>query len=219
MPSPHARLALKSHVLGALAAALTSAMLVAPAYAAPFSYGELKGSFDSTFSVGALYRLNNPSPTYYGTTNSFDGVAGLQTSVNSDDGNLNYKKGTVSQLLKGSHDLELRYRNFGGFARGYYFRDLKAGNTARTPLTDQAQDRVKKAPNSWMLTSSRSSMPPIRYRSIFALAAKCSASAKAPSSPTASISSIPLIFRNYVFPAPNSKKRFSPSTCSRPPSA
>ena len=144
MPSPHVRLALKSHVLGALAAALTSAMLVAPAYAAPFSYGELKGSFDSTFSVGALYRLNNPSPTYYGTTNSFDGVAGLQTSVNTDDGNLNYKKGTVSQLLKGSHDLELRYRNFGGFARGYYFRDLKAGNTARTPLTDQAQDRVEK---------------------------------------------------------------------------
>ena len=144
MPSPHVRLALKSHVLGALAAALTFAMLVAPAYAAPFSYGELKGSFDSTFSVGALYRLNNPSPTYYGTTNSFDGVAGLQTSVNTDDGNLNYKKGTVSQLLKGSHDLELRYRNLGGFARGYYFRDLKAGNTARTPLTDQAQDRVEK---------------------------------------------------------------------------
>jgi hypothetical protein len=144
MPSPHVRHALKSRILGALTAALASAMLVAPAYAAPFSYGELKGSFDSTFSVGALYRLNNPSPTYYGTTNSFNGVAGLQTSVNADDGNLNYKKGTVSQLLKGSHDLELRYRNFGGFARGYYFRDLKAGNTARTPLTDQAQERVEK---------------------------------------------------------------------------
>lgn len=125
-------------------AALALGAFIAPAHAVPFSVGELKGSFDSTISIGALYRLNDPSSTYYGTTNFFNGVAGLQTSVNTDDGNLNYKKGTVSQLLKGSHDLELRYRNFGGFARGYYFRDLKAGNTARTPLTDQAQDRVKK---------------------------------------------------------------------------
>ncbi len=132
-----------ARVVSLLTAALAFAALVGPARAVPFSYGELKGSFDSTFSIGALYRLNDPSSTYYGTTNSFNGVAGLQTSVNTDDGNLNYKKGFVSELLKGSHDLELRYRNFAGFARGFYFRDLKAGDTARTPLTDQAGDRVE----------------------------------------------------------------------------
>ena len=107
-----------------------------------FAYGELKGSFDSTVSVGAMYRLQEPSAVYYATSNTYDGIPGLQTSVNTDDGNLNYKKGWVSELLKGSHDLELRYRNFAGFARGYYFRDLKAEDTLRTNLGYQAKDRV-----------------------------------------------------------------------------
>jgi hypothetical protein len=126
-----------------LTAALALDAFIAPARAVPFSVGELKGSFDSTISVGALYRLNNPDSAYYGTTNSFNGVAGLQTSVNADDGNLNYDRGIVSELFKGSHDLELRYRNFGAFARGYYFRDLKAGKTARNLLSEQAQERVE----------------------------------------------------------------------------
>ncbi|NBQ58741.1 MAG: DUF1302 family protein, partial [Opitutaceae bacterium] len=107
-----------------------------------FAYGELKGSFDSTVSVGAMYRLQEPSAVYYATTNTYGDIPGLQTSVNTDDGNLNYKKGWVSELLKGSHDLELRYRNFAGFARGYYFRDLKAEDTLRTNLGYQAKDRV-----------------------------------------------------------------------------
>ena len=111
-------------------------------HAFQFAYGELKGSFDSTVSVGAMYRLQDPSAVYFATSNTYDGIPGLQTSVNTDDGNLNYKKGWVSQLLKGSHDLELRYRNFAGFARGYYFRDLKAEDTARTDLGYQAKDRV-----------------------------------------------------------------------------
>jgi len=126
----------------ALALAVGLAALTAPAQAFQFSSGELRGSFDSTFSIGALYRLQDPNAAYYGTTNAFNGLSGLQNSVNTDDGNLNYKKGIVSELFKGSHDLELRYRNFAGFARGYYFKDLKADKTARNPLSDQAKDRV-----------------------------------------------------------------------------
>lgn len=110
--------------------------------AVQFSHGELRGSFDSTFSMGGLYRLNDPKPAYYGTTSSFNGLPGRQYGVNSDDGNLNYGKGWVSALLKGSHDLELRYRNFGAFFRGYYFHDFEAGDTRRTPLSDDAKDRV-----------------------------------------------------------------------------
>ncbi|MBC7366913.1 MAG: DUF1302 domain-containing protein [Undibacterium sp.] len=126
----------------AAVAVLSLLVFAAPASAFQFAYGELKGSFDSTISAGALYRLQDPSAVYYGTTNSFNGIPGLQTSVNTDDGNLNYKKGWVSELLKGSHDLELRYRNFGAFVRGYYFRDLKAEDTERTTLGYQAKDRV-----------------------------------------------------------------------------
>jgi hypothetical protein len=125
----------------ALLAGISAALLI-PARAVQFSSGELTGSFDTTFSIGGLYRLDNPSPTLYGTTNSFAGVAGLQNSVNSDDGNLNYGKGWVSQLFKGSHDLELKYRNFGALVRGYYFVDEKSDNTLRTLLGSQAKDRV-----------------------------------------------------------------------------
>ena len=117
-------------------------MLAPASRAFQFSNGDLTGSFDSTISFGALYRLSNPSADYYGTTNSFHGIAGLQNSVNTDDGNLNYGKGFVSEIFKGSHDLELKYHNFGFFARGYYFTDVKSDDTLRTPLSQQAKDRV-----------------------------------------------------------------------------
>lgn len=117
-------------------------LLLLPVRAVQFSSGELSGSFDTTFSIGGLYRLQNPSPAFYGTTNSVDGYYGLQTSVNTDDGDLNYSKGRVSEVFKGSHDFELKYRNFGALVRGYYFKDFNADNTRRTKLSKQAQDRV-----------------------------------------------------------------------------
>lgn len=127
-------------------AALTigfGSLLLAPsALAVQFTTGDLTGSFDSTFSFSELYRLGNPSPEFYGTSNVFNGVAGQQNSVNTDDGNLNYGKGFVSELFKGSHDLELKYHNFGAFARGYYFKDFLSDDTQRTALTSQAKSRV-----------------------------------------------------------------------------
>ncbi len=113
-----------------------------PLSAIQYTSGDLKISFDSTFSMGGLYRLDDPNPNYYGITNTFNGVPGTQASVNSDDGNLNYGKGWVSALFKGSHDLEIRYDNFGAFVRGYYFTDTKTDNTARTALAPEARDRV-----------------------------------------------------------------------------
>ena len=126
----------------ALAAALGLALLAPASHAIQFSNGGLTGSFDSTISFGALYRLKDPSNTNYGTTNSFDGVPGLLNSVNTDDGNLNYGKGWVSEIFKGSHDLELKYGNFGALVRGYWFSDLQSDETKRTPLSTQARDRV-----------------------------------------------------------------------------
>jgi hypothetical protein len=117
-------------------------LLASPLAALQFSSGEFKGSFDSTLSFGGLYRLKDPSRDYYGTTNAFNGVAGTQNSVNTDDGNLNYGKGWASEVLKGNHELELKFKNFGALVRGYWFHDLKADETRRTPLSDQAKDRV-----------------------------------------------------------------------------
>jgi hypothetical protein len=126
----------------ALAASLGLAVLAPVANAIQFSNGGLTGSFDSTISFGALYRLGDPKSSNFGTTNSSTGIPGLLNSVNTDDGNLNYGKGWVSELFKGSHDLELKYGNFGALVRGYWFTDLKSDDTLRTKLSDQAKDRV-----------------------------------------------------------------------------
>ncbi len=114
------------------------------AYGFVFALGEVQGSFDSTFSIGTLYRLDNPDPALYGTANNFQGVLGKGFSVNGDDGDLNYPKGTASVLYKGTHDLELKYHNFSAFVRGYYFYDSKneRGTKAHTPLSDLAKERV-----------------------------------------------------------------------------
>jgi hypothetical protein len=126
----------------ALATVFALALLLSPAAAVQFTAGELKGSFDSTLSFGGLYRLKDPNPDFYGITSVFNGVPGHQFSVNTDDGNLNYGKGWVSELLKGNHDLELKFGPFGALVRGYWFHDFKADETRRTPLTEQAKDRV-----------------------------------------------------------------------------
>ncbi len=127
---------------GVLAAFVTLTLLAPTTRAVPFAFGELKGNFDSTLSFGGLYRLKDPDADFYATSTTFKGVAGRQNSANNDDGNLNYGKGWASQLLKGSHDLELKFGSVGALVRGYWFRDFKSDDTLRTPLSDQAHDRV-----------------------------------------------------------------------------
>jgi len=128
----------------AIFAALALSVLPITARAVVFKLGEAKGSFDTTLSLGGLYRLHDPDPTSYSISNKFDGVSGLQRSANNDDGNLNYPKGVVSSLIKASHDLQLDYQNVGLFVRGYYFKDITNANGARykTPLNSEARKLV-----------------------------------------------------------------------------
>ncbi|MFT3870330.1 MAG: DUF1302 domain-containing protein [Nibricoccus sp.] len=114
-------------------------LLPVAASALPLELGEVKGTFDTTLSVGGLYRLEDPDPTYYGTSNG-----GQQNSVNADDGNLNYKRGFASRVAKATHTLELKYRNFGALASGYYFYDAENQDDPRerTPLSNDARNRV-----------------------------------------------------------------------------
>lgn len=108
-----------------------------------FEFGELKGSLDSTLSFGAAFRLNDPSPDLYGTTNSWEGAPGRINSVNGDDGDLNYGRGLYSTVAKGTHDLELKYGPLRGFFRGTYFRDFQNEDSARrTGFDGLARKRV-----------------------------------------------------------------------------
>ncbi len=123
-----------------LVAALAIVSTTVPsARAFVFDIGEIHGSFDTTVSVGGLYRLKDPDKQYYSIS-----AGGLQRSSNADDGNLNYKKGTASFLVKANHDLQLDYKNSGLFVRGYYFNDFvnSGGTRARTPLNSDAEKIV-----------------------------------------------------------------------------
>lgn len=113
--------------------------LVSTAPAFVFTLGEAKGSFDTTVSIGGLHRLQDPDHNLYGLS-----AGGLQRSANADDGNLNYRAGLASLLVKANHDLQLDYRNAGLFVRGYYFNDFEnsQGTRARTPLNADAERLV-----------------------------------------------------------------------------
>lgn len=134
-PSKAISLRLRRSVLATLA--LAGAAPLAQAFV--FEIGEVKGSFDTTLSVGGLYRLQDPDRQYYSISSG-----GLQRSSNADDGNLNYDRGVASFLVKASHDLQLDYRNAGLFVRGYYFNDFvnTNGTRERTPLNREALDLV-----------------------------------------------------------------------------
>jgi hypothetical protein len=126
----------------ALSAGLLSLFCALDLHAVSFSEGRWKGSFDTTFSFGAMYRMADPGADFFGTANG-----GRAMSVNADDGNLNYRKGWVSSLVKGTHDLEVEYgEHFGAFGRVTYFYDSvnEKGVRDRTPLTDEAKGRVAK---------------------------------------------------------------------------
>jgi hypothetical protein len=98
--------------------------------------GEVKGSFDTTLSLGATWRMQDRDPSLIGITNG-----GTARDVNSDDGNLNYnKKGVVYSAIKATHDFDLSYRNYGMFLRGTYFFDPV--NDTKTFLGSEARDRM-----------------------------------------------------------------------------
>lgn len=107
------RTTLGTAVAIALAAGSTSVM------AFEFKSGELTGSFDTTVSLGSLWRMEGREKSLVSIVNG-----GTSRDPNSDDGNLKYDRHElVSTTLKATHDLELKYHNFGAFVRGSYFYD------------------------------------------------------------------------------------------------
>ncbi len=140
-------IALSTHrANAAILALLALSAFTLTGQAVVFELGEIKGSFDTTISIGGLYRLDNPDPALYGISNQFNGVFGQQRSVNNDDGDLNYKRGIASSLVKASHDLQLDYKNMGVFVRGYYFDDFENsdGDRNKAPLNSEARKLVAK---------------------------------------------------------------------------
>lgn len=146
--SPH-RFSTKPLAVG-IAAALSMMLLgtsINNAQAARWEFGDVEVSFDSTFSLGTSIRTEsrnsndniskannvnnginyNGYNVFSGTGPSkyeiWEGAGGYSTNV--DNGNLNYDAHeSFSQILKGSHELDISYGNMGIFVRGMYYYDF-----------------------------------------------------------------------------------------------
>ncbi|GAA0782241.1 MULTISPECIES: DUF1302 domain-containing protein [Pseudomonadati] len=129
-----------------------------------FNWGDVDGAFDSTWTVGASWRVgerdwegqigkvNQPqfdwsgysafSNTKYTSAEIWEQPGSY--SSNNDLSNLLYSQGdTTSEIVKGLHELSLKYENYGLFVRGMYFYDRKLndGNyDFNDPLTGQEFD-------------------------------------------------------------------------------
>jgi hypothetical protein len=119
---------MKQKLTLALAVGAASLAAALPAQAIKFNWGEIEGTFTSTFSVGASWRTEDADKDFLspGNTNG-KGRASVSTT---DDGNLNYDKNdNYSLLLKGVHDLELDAGNYGLFTRVKYWYDYAQADT------------------------------------------------------------------------------------------
>ena len=85
--------------------------MIGSAMAVDFQLGDIEGQLDSSLSIGTSISTANPDSK-------------LMQSASGDDGRRNFNSGDAfSGIFKGSHDLELRYGDFGAFLRGGYWYD------------------------------------------------------------------------------------------------
>jgi hypothetical protein len=90
-------------------------LMVAQAQSIEFKMGDVKATLDTQLSLGSSWRAEDADKTKVGANN---------VDSTDDDGNRNYDKGDAfSQIFKGSHDLNITYKNMGIFLRGKYWYD------------------------------------------------------------------------------------------------
>lgn len=136
---------------GAFLAGAIGCLLASNAGAVSFQWGEVNGSWDTTVSYGASWRVEERDPENVGKANNNPLVFTLpreqqieapgRWSVNSDDGNLAYDDGDlISHPFKVTSELALDWRNYGAFFRVSGFYDFE--NTDRENINEVAEDLV-----------------------------------------------------------------------------
>lgn len=158
-----------------LAICVASALLAlssSQANAVSFDVGDFEVSFDSTFSLGASWRVEDREIGLIGKTNvpgQFN-LTGYHPALNpiytsgdiwaqpgsysnnGDAGNLNFDSGeTFSKIFKGTHELDIRKDNWGFFTRFMYFYDFELmdgkrpyrNNTSGTPVDPCRDEQAK----------------------------------------------------------------------------
>ena len=116
-------------IRGLLPIAIAGAFSASQSFGADFYFGadqDTQVQVNSQLSIGASWRTEDADSALIGATNG-----GTGGSATTDDGNLNFDKGeTFSQIIKGSHDVQVTRGNFGSFTRFKYWQDfeLEDGN-------------------------------------------------------------------------------------------
>ncbi len=125
---------LRTRALACLLAGLTL-LASSPASAFLFRLGEVEGILDVSLGYGTLLRLEERNKALIGIANG-----GTAPSVNFDDGDLNYARGLVSNMIRGTGELTLSWLQFGAVVRGVGFYDFESElvDRVRTPLSDGA---------------------------------------------------------------------------------
>ena len=102
---------------------------------------EFKWNWDNTITYGFGLRVRDQDKRIIGLA-----AGGSAFSVNGDDGNQNYNTGLFTNAVKWTTEFQFSYKDFGGFFRGFAFYDFENenGDRARTPLSDDALERVGK---------------------------------------------------------------------------
>jgi len=99
---------------------LAMSVVAVPSSAKVFHVGEVDGLLDVSLAYGLLTRTDSRDEDLIGVGNG-----GTAPTVNVDNGDLNYDKGIVSNGIRATAELTLKWRNFGAFIRGYGFYDFE----------------------------------------------------------------------------------------------
>ncbi len=122
--------------LNTLSAAILLAASATTVEAVEFGGGDWVYNFDSTWTVGSSWRIEDRDLDLVGISNG-----GNAWSTNGDDGNLNFDSGDAfSTIFKGVHEFGGTYKeDFGFFTRFRYFYDqVLEDNELPRPLNDAA---------------------------------------------------------------------------------
>ncbi len=122
--------------LNAITAAIILTTSAATLQAVEFGTGDWVYNFDSTWTVGSSWRVEDRDSKLVGISNG-----GSAWTTNGDDGNLNFDSGDAfSTIFKGVHEFGATYKeDFGLFTRFRYFYDqVLEDNDLPRPLNEAA---------------------------------------------------------------------------------
>jgi hypothetical protein len=112
--------------------------------ATEFYFGDTTLQWDNTISYGVAWRTEAPDASTVAPGNAAAlGLKGEGSSYNYDDGNLNYGENEIyTNVVKYSTDIEINYKNYGGFfrAKAFYDTEIMDGEREFKELNDATED-------------------------------------------------------------------------------